>query len=689
MVYSFPFISLAVQNLHINRILQATTSNPIISTKQPTASNPIISTEQPTTNAPPKTCGKNQERNKEDVCICHDGYVRNSTTGECEDKDECINGESKCLDVSSICKNLAGSYECMCRPGYEKVENDTDCVNINECEKPELEICHFCLDTPGSFICRCFDGYVLQEDGKACIKEKDKCGMASFCDGICMIDESEGHYSCKKCPSGLFQLDKEKQKCIPIDECKKEREVCTERETCFNLGDGRPAVCLDLNCPRGYEMSQELKNKCIEKNSVNSTSITKSFFRWDLKDMNITDKIIYNISVENNLDFHKVDLKLKVINLMEGMFAVNETYFKIERELPKYRIVLIKQILIEQNYTIEINATRNGILDKFILQDFVVCPECRQCAEGYSENPITGLCESENHCDFRAITTCEKRYAECRSLIDSYECLCKPGSLWNEDLMICVDVDYCQYHHLHKCSHECVRKEASFSCLCHIGYDMLPDEKTCVDANPCNEQEYCDGVWEKSKSECKCKRCKNGVFVSILNDKTSEECLQVNNCKERNMCPANMTCVDLKDGDSTIVCLNLSCPQDYQLRNEDGVCIKENISDDRALAISKRLIRLPFQYLQEEPTDFVIYRFNLTDCPGRERVEFELENIEQKFMKKYAVKKRSLKILHQKMSYVLLLSYTRIKREQEFRTKVNVFCKGKKVQTYELFVFVV
>lgn len=53
------------------------------------------------------------------VCICQRGYMRDHETGKCRDINECMElREKPACGVNAICKNLPGSYECQCPPGF-------------------------------------------------------------------------------------------------------------------------------------------------------------------------------------------------------------------------------------------------------------------------------------------------------------------------------------------------------------------------------------------------------------------------------------------------------------------------------------------------------------------------------------------------------------------------------------------
>lgn len=53
------------------------------------------------------------------VCICQRGYMRDPSTGQCRDRDECFEiRDGPACGINALCKNLPGSYECQCPPGF-------------------------------------------------------------------------------------------------------------------------------------------------------------------------------------------------------------------------------------------------------------------------------------------------------------------------------------------------------------------------------------------------------------------------------------------------------------------------------------------------------------------------------------------------------------------------------------------
>lgn len=56
----------------------------------------------------------------ENVCVCRRGYTRDDPSKPCRDINECVENRidlSTC-GLNAICKNLPGSYDCQCPPGF-------------------------------------------------------------------------------------------------------------------------------------------------------------------------------------------------------------------------------------------------------------------------------------------------------------------------------------------------------------------------------------------------------------------------------------------------------------------------------------------------------------------------------------------------------------------------------------------
>ena len=122
-------------------------------------------------------------------------YPINSDKGNgfrCDDIDECTTFNDLCTTHrNQHCINTPGSYECICREGYEKqhgdavVDRQNDCINIDECSL-STHNCHTfatCTDKEPLWSCKCNDGY--HGDGHYCTKinycQPNPCPLNSQC----------------------------------------------------------------------------------------------------------------------------------------------------------------------------------------------------------------------------------------------------------------------------------------------------------------------------------------------------------------------------------------------------------------------------------------------------------------------------------------------------------------------------
>ena len=137
-------------------------------------------------------------------CTCCDGF-RLYNNSQCVDIDECDESIDEC-DMN--CHNTNGSYECSCISGFQLV-NGTKCIDIDECLMENGGCDDLCMNTKGSHYC--FDLNITSIESLEC----DTFGQNEYC----TIEENP---SCSCC-SGFV---KENSVCIDIDECLIGNGVC-------------------------------------------------------------------------------------------------------------------------------------------------------------------------------------------------------------------------------------------------------------------------------------------------------------------------------------------------------------------------------------------------------------------------------------------------------------------------------
>lgn len=70
------------------------------------------------------------------------------------------------------CKNLIGTYICICGPGYQRRPDGESCVDENECQtKPGICENGRCLNTLGSYTCECNDGFTASPAQDECLDD--------------------------------------------------------------------------------------------------------------------------------------------------------------------------------------------------------------------------------------------------------------------------------------------------------------------------------------------------------------------------------------------------------------------------------------------------------------------------------------------------------------------------------------
>lgn len=153
------------------------------------------------------------------VCICRQGYVRDVLTGKCRDVNECTELRDKpACGLNAVCKNLPGSYECVCPPGL----NGNPFSSCQECNSME---------------CQCQPPYQIV-DGNCILSG---CQAGGVCPGGAECVTIAGGVSYCACPHG-YRPDANGH-CQDINECLESRHMCSYGAECINQPGSHQCVC--------------------------------------------------------------------------------------------------------------------------------------------------------------------------------------------------------------------------------------------------------------------------------------------------------------------------------------------------------------------------------------------------------------------------------------------------------------
>lgn len=184
-------------------------------------------------------------------CNCERGYEKHGN-GSCQDINECL------LNLcDQDCENSLGGFRCLCYKGFTFNSTTGRCQDKNECEFPVTNRCiQRCINVPGSFVCTCDKkGYALNSDGVSCYAVTNctriDCPVKN---GGCSKQEN-GTEECF-CNSGYTILANNTCQLEDVRWC----EVAKCDQGCEETPDGQSFIC---SCRTGYLLLED-RTSCKE-----------------------------------------------------------------------------------------------------------------------------------------------------------------------------------------------------------------------------------------------------------------------------------------------------------------------------------------------------------------------------------------------------------------------------------------
>ncbi|XP_063036507.1 fibrillin-2 isoform X2 [Melospiza melodia melodia] len=467
-------------------------------------------------------------------CICHNGFKASQDQTMCMDVDECE--QYPC--GNGTCKNTVGSYNCLCYPGFELTRNN-DCVDIDECSSFG-QVCRNgrCFNEIGSFKCLCNEGYELTLDGKNCVDTNECVALPGSCSpGTCQ--NLEGSFRCI-CPPGY---EVKSESCIDINECNEDPNICLFG-SCTNTPGGFQCICptgfvLSDNGRRCFDTRQSF---CFTNFENGKCSVPKAFNTTKAKcccskmpgegwgdpcelcpkeeEVAFQDLCPYGHGTIPGIDDTREDVNecLESPGICSNGHCINtDGSFRCECPMG-YNLDFTGVHCIDTDECSIGNPCGNGTCSN-VVGSF----EC-SCHEGFEPGPMMN-CEDINECAQNPLL-CAFR---CINTYGFYECTCPVGYELREDQKMCKDLDECA-EGLHDCESRgmiCKNLIGTFVCICPPGMTQRPDGEGCTDENECRSK---PGV------------CENGRCVNIVGSYRCE-------CNEGFLSsPSGIECLDNRRG---------------------------------------------------------------------------------------------------------------------------------------------
>ncbi|XP_032311680.1 fibulin-1 isoform X4 [Drosophila ananassae] len=317
-------------------------------------------------------CGDKQicrNRNGGYVCECPLGHelkrLRNGVKS-CVDINECAIDHRLCPS-NAYCFNTIGSYYCECKTGFEKKVQNTNnfksaCFDIDECKVIPGLCQQKCVNFWGGYRCTCNSGYQIGSDNRTCvdINECDAHKDYKLCMGYCI--NTPGSFQCS-CPRG-YTLSTDLSTCRDIDECASDH-VCTGRnDICTNTRGSYK--CTTINCPHGYALDTEQKNRCRQSSITcegddcysKPSAYTYNFITFVSKLIIAPEgRIIFTLRGPlwyDNIDF---DLKIVRVHATPTIERAIERNFEIIKNNNQANLMLKKSLEGPQDIELELCMT--------------------------------------------------------------------------------------------------------------------------------------------------------------------------------------------------------------------------------------------------------------------------------------------------------------------------------------------
>ncbi|XP_019645326.1 PREDICTED: uncharacterized protein LOC109486081 [Branchiostoma belcheri] len=430
------------------------------------------------------------------TCMCPPGFHKEGGSHVCWDINECRQpSQNDCDDRHGYCTNTDGGYTCGCLAGYQLQNDGKTCADIDECLDNNGGCERECINMDGGYECRCGTAYYLHSDGKTCL-ELDECSTGNMCEQIC--DDRVGYYECRCDP--LFALASNGRTCYANTTCGAANTCHPQPIGACAVNNAGAEVCF---CDQGYKLQQD--NSCVDidecADGTHKCDENAKACRNTLGSYECICKEGYHLSAAHGgrrcQNIHECDVNngncSQICEDTQGSFYCRcQTGYYLDTD--GRTCLNINECASNRTNDCSTNA---------VCQDEDGGFRCT-CNPGYEGDG--SLCGDINECLQNGENGQGNCKVGCQNKLGSYVCLCGEGYVLANDSVSCEDKDECLEL---PCDQTCTNSIGSYSCSCNTGYSLQADGHTCVGTEPvCNHgcHQHGELVFNGTHKYCQCKR---------------------------------------------------------------------------------------------------------------------------------------------------------------------------------------